>query len=360
MNRVMGAINKESPDNGIPDKKTLLILDDEAPVRNLLDRFLKREGYECRQARDTNEARRLLLDDEFDLILCDINMPGESGLDFIKYTLEAYPAMAVIMITAVDDPDIASTALDMGVYGYIIKPFKTGEVSINISNVLRRRQLEIENRTYRNALEETVSERTLELKDALNRLQRVINGIINAMALTVETRDPYTGGHQRRVAELGRAIAVKLGISVEHADSIHMAGLIHDLGKIAVPAEILSKPGRLSSAEFELIKNHPGIGFDILKDIEFPWPIAKIIQQHHEREDGSGYPLGLKGPDILLESKILAVADVVEAMAAHRPYRPALGIEKALEEIADKKAVLYNPDVVEACLGLFRNDEFCF
>jgi HD-GYP domain-containing protein (c-di-GMP phosphodiesterase class II) len=162
------------------------------------------------------------------------------------------------------------------------------------------------------------------------------------------------------VAELARAIASEMGLSEERIDGLYMAGIIHDLGKISVPAEILSKPGRLSDAEFQLVKTHPQVGYDILKNIEFPWPIAQITLQHHERLNGSGYPQGLSGEDMLLEAKILAVADVVEAMASHRPYRAALGLQKALNEIFQNQGILYDYTVVAACLRLFNEKKFFF
>ena len=199
---------------------------------------------------------------------------------------------------------------------------------------------------------------SMELQISLEKLKKAMGGIIQAMALTVEIRDPYTSGHQQRVADLARSIAQEMGLSEDQADGLRMAGIVHDLGKIAVPAEILSKPTKLTNLEFSLIKTHPQISYDILKDIDFPWPIAEIILQHHERLDGSGYPQGLMGANILLEARILVVADVVEAMASHRPYRPALGIDAALEEIEKNKGVLYDPMVVDTCLRLFREKGF--
>ncbi len=193
-----------------------------------------------------------------------------------------------------------------------------------------------------------------ELKDSLNKLHKAIGGIIKAMTLTVESRDPYTAGHQQRVSNLARTIAQEMGLSKDQVEAIRMAGVVHDVGKISVPAEILSKPTKLSDTEFAMIKGHPQTSYDILKDIEFPWPIAEIALQHHERMDGSGYPSGLKGDQILLEAQILMVADVVEANASHRPYRPAKGIDMALEEISKNKGKLFNPAAVEACLRLFR------
>ncbi len=192
------------------------------------------------------------------------------------------------------------------------------------------------------------------------RLQHSMETTIQAIAGTVEMRDPYTAGHQRRVAELATAIARDLGLADDRVRGVHLAGVVHDLGKIHIPAEILSKPGKLSRLEFELIKSHPEAGYEILKGVDFPWPIAQIVYQHHERLDGSGYPRGLKAEEILLEARILAVADVAEAMSSHRPYRPSLGIELALQEIGENAGIRYDADVVRACLVLFREKAFAF
>ena len=192
------------------------------------------------------------------------------------------------------------------------------------------------------------------LVQTLEKLRKALGGIVEAIAQMVETRDPYTAGHQRRVADLARAIANEMGLSQEQVDGIRIAGLIHDLGKMYVPSEILSKPGRITDLEYSLIKTHPQAGYDILKNIGFPWPIAQIVLQHHERIDGSGYPFGLLGKDILTEAKVLAVGDVVEAIASHRPYRPSYGIDKAFEEISKNKGILYDPQIVDACLRLFN------
>jgi PAS domain S-box-containing protein/putative nucleotidyltransferase with HDIG domain len=193
-----------------------------------------------------------------------------------------------------------------------------------------------------------------ELIQSYERLKQAMDGTVQAMAFTLETRDPYTAGHQRRVTQLACALAEKMQLPKDVIEGVRMAGDLHDIGKIYVPAEILSKPGKLSEAEYNIIKTHSQVGYDILKTIEFPWPIADIVLQHHERINGSGYPAGLRGKDILLEAKILTVADVIEAMATHRPYRPALSIEDALEEISENKGKLYDPKVVEACLKIFE------
>jgi len=196
--------------------------------------------------------------------------------------------------------------------------------------------------------------------EAYEQQRKTLEGTIEAMARVVETRDPYTAGHQRRAAQLGCAIAERMEIPEEEVAGIQMAGFIHDLGKLRVPADILTNPGRLSDHELGIIKTHPQVAYDILKDIDFTWPLADIVFQHHERFDGSGYPQGLAGEDILIEARILGVADVVEAMASHRPYRPALGIETALDEISSHKGTRYAPEPAEACLEVFADGRFSF
>jgi len=197
-------------------------------------------------------------------------------------------------------------------------------------------------------------------KEAEAELSHSFEATLNALSRAAERRDPYTTGHQRRVTQLAVAIARELGCSDTECGTLRIAGMLHDIGKLAIPAEILSKPSTLSQVEFELICTHPQAGYEIIGDVSFPGPVAKIVLQHHERMDGSGYPQGLKGDEMLVEARILAVADVVEAMVSHRPYRPALGIDKALEEIVQKKGKLYDPEVVDACVCLFDEKGFEF
>jgi PAS domain S-box-containing protein len=197
-----------------------------------------------------------------------------------------------------------------------------------------------------------------ERRASAEKLEQTLLQTIEAIAATIEARDPYTAGHQRRVATLARAIAREMGLPNAEIRGLYLAASIHDLGKIHVPAEILSKPGLLSAVEFEQIKIHPQTGYDIIKDAQFPWPIAQMVLQHHERLDGSGYPQHLKGEQILQEAKILAVADVVEAMSSNRPYRPGLGMDAALEEITKYRGELYDPVVVDSCIALFRDHKF--
>ena len=199
-----------------------------------------------------------------------------------------------------------------------------------------------------------------KLASTLSTLRKAIGGTIQAIVQVVEMRDPYTAGHQRRVADLARSIATEMGLPPDTIEGVRVAAVIHDIGKVSVPAEILSKPGKLTQNEFELIKDHAETGYDILKDVEFPWPIAEMIRQHHERLDGSGYPRGLKGDDTLIEARVIALADVVEAIASHRPFRPAHGIEVALDEIKKNRGTLYDPKIVDACLRLFTERKYTF
>jgi putative nucleotidyltransferase with HDIG domain len=196
------------------------------------------------------------------------------------------------------------------------------------------------------------------LKETLVNLRKALNTTVQVMVSAVEARDPYTSGHQIRSADLARTIATEMGLPQEKIEGIRMAGTIHDIGKLSIPAEILSKPTKLTDIEFSLIKEHAQKGYEMLKDVESPWPLAEIVNQHHERMDGSGYPRNLKGDDILIEARILAVADVVEAMASHRPYRPGLGIDAALNEIEKNRGIFYDDTVADACLRLFREKGF--
>lgn len=241
-------------------------------------------------------------------------------------------------------------------------------INQNKSLLLTKQEL----KRLNNFLEEKVQEKTLflkeeiaerikaedALKESLGNLRKTLDGTVRALATTIEMRDPYTAGHQRRVAQLSCAIGRKMGFDEEFIGGLEVMGFLHDIGKIVVPAEILSKPGRLNEFELNIIKIHAQTGHNILKGIDFPWPVSTATLQHHERLDGTGYPYGISKDAIIIESRILTVADVVEAMASHRPYRPALGTEKALEEISRNKGVLYDPDVVDACIELFRKNDY--
>ncbi len=340
------AVKKKS--SSLTDKQTVLVVDDDNFILELLHNIIAREGHTCFRAHDAKFAMGILKKDPVDVVITDINMPGLTGIELNQIINEKYDTDVIIMSGDVDafafDQVVAQGASD-----FIQKPFSNKELILRLNRVLNERK--------------TIAERNnaeKELYLSIKKQNKIIENIINAMALTVETRDPYTAGHQTRVAKLARAIAKDMGLSKEHQDQIHMAGIIHDLGKIAIPAEILSYPGKLTNHQFGIIKSHPIVGYNILKTIEFPWPIANIVYQHHEKLDGSGYPLGLTENDILLEAKILSVADVVEAIASHRPYRASLGIDFALEEIVKNKNRFFDKTAVESCVSLFSKSRFQF
>lgn len=327
----------------------LLILEDRPDDTELAVRELEREGFILKWSRvETEKAFREALEKKTDLILADYTLPSFDGMTALKIKQEITPTIPLIILSGTINEEMAVGCMKAGAADYILK-----DRLFRLGPVVKRVFEEAETYRARKQAEE-------ELHQSFERLQKILDGIIQAMALIVEMRDPYTAGHEQRVTKLACTIAKAMGLSEEQIEGIRVSGTMHDIGKMYVPAEILSKPGQISEDEFAMIRTHPNVGHDILKTIEFPWPVAQIVFQHHERMDGSGYPQGLSGKEIMLEARILAVADVVEAMSSHRPYRPALGIGKALKEISMNRGVLYDPKVVDACLKLFTEKEFNF
>lgn len=320
----------------------ILAVDDTPASLKLLTDILTDAGYAVRSAINGELALHAAAAHRPELVLLDIRMPGMDGFEVCR-RLKAEPAtrgVPVIFVSAMSETVEKVQGFELGAVDFVSKPYQREEL-------LARVRTHLEMDRLRNHLEELVAERTQRLKS--NMLD-----FITAIASTVEMRDPFAAGHQRRVAHLAAAMAREMQLPADQAEGLYLAGVVLDVGKIRVPTETLCKPGRLNAIEFRLVKEHARAGYDILKSIDFPWPIAQAILQHHERLDGSGYPQGLKGEAILLEARILAVADVVEAMLSHRPYRAALGVEVALEEISLHQGTLYDPRVAQACLTLFR------
>ncbi|MEE9527277.1 MAG: HD domain-containing phosphohydrolase, partial [Syntrophobacteria bacterium] len=372
----------------------ILAVDDELSILMLYKETLHADSNShrfdlsmCSQAEEALDAVRKAVEEgnPFAVAFLDVRMPpGPDGVWLAEHIRALDPYTEIVMITGYSDtkPDeIASRVPPTDKLLYLQKPFHNLEIQHFAASLstkwlgekeLRRIHYDLEGRIERRThelinlndqLKQDIVRREsaeAEVQSTLAKLRSAMGGIVQAMAMTVERRDPYTAGHQRRVSDLARGVAVEMALSNHQIDGIRIAGLIHDLGKICVPAEILSKPGQLSETEHTLIKDHPQVGYEILKEIEFPWPVAQIVLQHHERIDGSGYPAGLCGEDILVEARTLAVADVVEAMASHRPYRPTLGRDMALEEISQNRGVLYDPDVVDACMKLLQEKDFQF
>lgn len=330
----------------------VLIVDDEEDIRESMGRFLAKEGHEVLSAADARDAVPMLDGVHFDVVVSDIIMPRTSGVELLKTIKELSPFTKVIMVTGEPNLKTSATALRYGAFDYLSKPVNRNELCTTVARAVAFKVLEDKERTYHDRLKTEVRERT-------EKLRRVLEQTANALGAAMAMRDSYTAGHQRRVTRIAYAIATELGLPDEQKEGLRVAGLLHDIGKLNIPAEILSKPGRINNAELSLVRNHVQAGYDILEAIEFQWPVAQMVLQHHERMDGSGYPNGLKGEDILIEARILAVSDVVEAMASHRPYRPAQGIDKALEEIEQNKGTLYDAKVADACIAVCCRDKWC-
>ncbi|MBW2630646.1 MAG: HD domain-containing protein [Deltaproteobacteria bacterium] len=311
-------------------RTTVLVVEDETIIaRDILSK-LQGLGYDVplvvcsgeEAIEKTGELRP-------DLVMMDIVIEGKiDGIGAADQIRKRFN-IPVVYLTTYADEEILERAKITEPFGYMVKPFDERELHSTIEMALYKHK-------------------------TAEKLMESMEETINALASALEMRDPYTAGHQKRVAQLAEAIAGEMNRPHDEVRGIRLAALIHDIGKIRVPSEILSKPGKLTENEFGLIKAHPQVGYDILKKIEFPWPIADIIYQHHERFDGSGYPRGLKGDEIMFQAKVIAVADVVEAMSSHRPYRAALGIKEALAELTEKRGISYDPDAVDACLELFE------
>ncbi len=281
-----------------------------------------------------------------DLILSDYQLPTFDGISALAVAVIEAPDVPFIFVSGAIGEQLAIETLKGGATDYVFK----GHLNQLAPAVSRALEEAREKRARRSAED--------GLRQTLVKLQRTLDQTVEALASITEIRDPYTAGHQQRVAQISAAIGEEFGLPRDMVEGIRVAGTLHDIGKIAVPAEILTKPSKLLEMEFGLVKTHPQVGYQILKGIEFPWPVAEAVLQHHERLDGSGYPRGLSKNEIISEARILAVADVVEAMASHRPYRPAFGIDMALEEILRGRGTIFDPEVCDACIRLFEEKGF--
>jgi putative nucleotidyltransferase with HDIG domain len=337
-------MNTETPPN--PSAPLILVVDDDDDIRDILAYGITASGCRCLTADSGESALELLKVEPIEVVVSDVQMHGMSGLDLCRMIKADYDA-DVIIITGLVNNFAYEEIIGEGASDFIEKPIRLAEIVARLKRVLNERQT-------RGKLKDTAK----ELRRNVDRFQKAMEGFVQAISLAVEMRDPYTAGHQDRVADLASAIARKMGLAEDRVYGLRMACVIHDLGKITIPGEILCKPGRLSGPEYEMIKTHVQSGFDILKKIDFPWPLADIVLQHHERLDGSGYPFGLAGDQILMEARILSVSDVFETIGSHRPYRPSLGMKKAMDELTDNSGRLYDSQVVEACLALVSQPDF--
>ncbi len=332
----------------IPETANILVVDDEKDIRETLCQGILLSGYDCVSADSGGAALELLRDRRTDIVISDINMPEMDGIELLRHIKTDFDASVIIMTGYVDDFTYEEI-VGLGASDFVQKPVRLKEIVARLQRVLLER-LAVQDR----------NDAMVALQNNLDKFQRAMVGIVQAISMAIELRDPYTAGHQLRVAELACAIARELKLDEDAVYGLRMASVLHDLGKITVPAEILTRPGRLNDLEYGIIKNHVQAGYDIIKKIEFPWPLAEIVMQHHERIDGSGYPRGMVGDEIMFEAKILSVADVFETIASHRPYRPSLGINRAIEEVSVNKGILYDGKVAEACVLLVEEKRFEF
>ena len=359
-------------------KHSILIVDDEESILNSFQRILADEDYEVHAVNNGSEGLNKLRTAQkpYSIIVSDQRMPEMSGVQFFAQAKDIFPDAVRILLTGYADSNAIIDAINKGgVHLYFTKPWREDEILLHIKQSLSKVEILAENKRLvelikiknkelvklNKTLEKKANDRTNDLlaqteklKDSYRKSQLILDGIVKTLSKIVETRDPYTSGHEDQVAKIACKIAKEMKLTEEQVSSIYISATLHDIGKISVPSEILTKPSILTNLEREIIKTHCKVANDILANIEFPYPVAEIIYQHHERMDGSGYPRGLKGDDIALEARIIGVADVIDAMASYRPYRPALGVDAAIEEITKFRGVTYDPCVVDACLKIYK------
>mgnify|MGYP001810480510 CR=1 FL=1 len=319
-------------DPNAPPIRLLLVEDNPGDARLVRALLAETGGFELAHVDTMAAAQAWLADNDADAVLLDLSLPDSHGLETIDRMRVMAPLVPIVVFTGLADEDVGVAAVKRGCQDYLVKGVGDGHlISRTVLYAIERKTLEIER------------------QQSAERMKKVLLQPVRAVSLSLEMRDPYPAGHQGRVANLAVAIGRTMGWSAHTLEGLQTGALIHDLGKINVPSDFLSRPGKLSDAAFGVVRSHAEVGAEIVAGVDFPWPVAAMIRQHHERLDGSGYPLGLSGEMIIPEARILAVADVVEAISSHRPYRPALGMGAALEEIRTHRGTRYDSEVVEAC-----------
>ncbi len=332
--------------NGINTPHRILLVDDEDVICDTFTRLLTYAGYECHAANNGRQALDLLKKQPFSLMLSDINMPEMSGIELLEKVRVKHTDLAVLMISGVDDRDVAINCLEMGAYGYIIKPVQMNELVINVANALHRRELEIENNRYNQQLEELVANRTMELHLAREET-------IMTLGKAAEFRDNETAQHTMRMSHYCQLLARKSGLREKECEQIRLASPLHDIGKIGISDTILLKPGRLTDAEFRIIQLHPEIGYRILSEAksELLRLGASIAYTHHEKFDGTGYPRKLRGKEIPIEGRIAAICDVFDALTTNRVYKDAIPVEQALAILREGRGKHFDPELLDIFLA---------
>jgi putative two-component system response regulator len=338
----------------------LLVVDDDEALRTWAERVMQDRGYACQGAANARDARELLAHSAYELVLLDVNMPGESGIDLLTRIRRNHPSTAVVMVTGQDDPQLAMTAIEQGAYGYLVKPVGSGELLINVANALHRRRRERASQRMMQRLQAEVHDRNQRLEQALQELQLSKTQVwvsqaetIFRLARLVEFRDEETGHHLQRMSGYCEILARQVGLPEPRCELLRLASQLHDVGKVAISDEILRKQGKLTEEEFEVIKTHAQTGYEMLagSTSEVVRMGALIAKSHHERWDGEGYPLGLQGEQIPREGRIAAVADVFDALTSDRIYRPAFPLRSAIEEMQSERASHFDPDLIDAFMA---------
>ena len=334
----------------------ILVVDDEETIREIVSSMLRSAQFQTCQASSGMEALSLLdSGQEFDLVLSDLMMAEMDGIALLERSKERFPAMPVVMVTAVHDIQVALQALRNGAYDYLLKPFEREQLLATVRRALETRRLKRENDAYRTNLEQLVAERTQQWKTALANLEKSYDITLEALGDALDLKDAETAGHTKRVTAYTIAIARKMGLPKEEINIIARGAFLHDIGKMAIKDEILFKPGKLTKDEMDIMKEHAYLGYKIVSKIPFLAEAAEIVYSHQERYDGTGYPRGLKGEEIPLGARIFSIADTLDAMTVKRPYRDARSIEVARKEIQDWSGRQFDPEIVRVFLDMPGN-----
>jgi putative two-component system response regulator len=331
---------------------TVLVVDDEEPIRNALRKYLKHQQFEVFAAGSAEEALQQLRLHKITLMLSDIRMPGTSGVDLVPQALEIEPDLAILMLTAVNDATSAALCMQRGALDYLTKPIELADLGRAVHRAIKRREMLLENRHLNEWLKEEVTTRTAELQRERHRLERVSTATLEVLVNALEAKDPYLRGHSARVADLSANLATEMGLPEEVVDRVRMAGRLHDLGKIGTRDAVVNKEGPLTAEEFEHVKQHVIIGAQILAPLTHLGDVVSMVKTHHERSDGTGYPDGLRAEEIPLGGRIIAVAEVYDALTTARPYQDKMTPEQAVERMADLSGTVLDPKVYEALVSI--------
>jgi putative nucleotidyltransferase with HDIG domain len=326
----------------------VLVVDDEEPIRNALKKFLTQQQFEVYTAGSGDEALQQLKRHKLALMLCDIRMPGTSGIDLVPQALEVEPDLAILMLTAVNDATSAALCMQRGALDYLTKPIELADLGRAIQRALKRREMLLENRSLNQWLKEEVTTRTAELQRERQKLERISVATLEALVNALEAKDPYMRGHSARVADLSANIAAQVGLAEEEVEVVRHAGRLHDIGKIGTREAVMNKQGPLTPEEFEHIKQHVIIGTQILSPLAHLADIIGAVRSHHERWDGTGYPDGLRGEEIPIGGRVIGAAEVYDALTTSRPYQEKMTPEQAVERMADLSGTVLDPKVYDA------------